>query len=192
MSIVPSNLTFLSWGSTAGLVYSDPKTDVVAWLRYTGTELSPAPGGQPDTQQYAVQNAILVGKKTIVEAHPGKVAAFYHLDKIRLYYIQKTQPKDDAGEPNQIRQVCYTQSVADFKASKPSEWYRGPKGADTFDAKKFIAAPDSPLTVGFDQGFVRLYYKRPNENKLRVAFTTGSPSPNGNDVWKERVAAEKF
>ncbi|EXJ55601.1 hypothetical protein A1O7_08529 [Cladophialophora yegresii CBS 114405] len=198
MSTVPSSLAFLSWGTTTGLVYTAATSGVVAWLSYTGNELTPV--GQLDPTQYQVENAILINKKVTVEAHPGKVAAFHYFEpsglpgqdlyQIRLFYIQKTLPSDAPGVANQIRLVCYTQTVTDFKGGKKSDWYRSP----TFDDKKLIATADSPLTVAYDLniGIVRLYYKKSGENKLRVVFTKGKPDSKGQDTWIERVAADKF
>jgi hypothetical protein len=112
--------------------------------------------------------------------------------QIRLYYIQKGTADDDPGQDRQIRELCYTQKVSHLKDKKKSAWYRGSNGKPTFDAKNIIADVNSPLSATYDGKILRVFYKKPTEDKLYVAYTKDKPAPSAQEVWDERVAADKF
>lgn len=115
--------------------------------------------------------------------------------QLRLYYVQKDIAKDDPGQERQIRELCYTQKASDLKDKKKSTWYRGSGGSGskpTFDARNIIADKESPLATTYDGKILRVFYKKPNEEKLYVAFTKDKLATSAQEVWEQRVVSDKF
>ena len=83
------------------------------------------------------------------------------------------------------------------KGTATLKWWRGdpnttgPPTQSAFDAKKYVAAQQSPLAAATDGNTIRVYFQRaagPNSGDLTVAYAENNNAKSSTLVWNERVA----
>ncbi|KAF7509166.1 hypothetical protein GJ744_008226 [Endocarpon pusillum] len=196
MSIVPQHTVALNFNGYHGVIYVDPgpNLNTVSWLHYAGSE--------PDRKQYEPQNAIQVKGKNAIKAHQGKIALVHYTTNNEETYQVRLWPNRcficwrsliwqhrSAYTTSRMGQQKTTQA----KTTKLENYaILRSDGKPTFDAQKIIADENSPLSATYDGKILRVYYKKPKEEKLYVAFTKNKPALSAAEVWDQRVAADKF